>query len=44
MTEEVLKKYFDGIISVEALSADLKDSIAKTGYDTSRIHITPFKE
>ncbi len=44
MTEEAVKKYFDGIISVDVLSADLKNSIIKTGYDTSKIYITPFEE
>jgi len=44
MKENVLKKYFEQGISVDILSADLKDSQTKTGFDTISVQIEQIKE
>jgi hypothetical protein len=41
MTEQILLDYLQGITPVEELSADLKGSQKKTGYDTVSISVKP---
>lgn len=43
MTEEILKNYFEGLISEETLSAELVGSQKKTGYDTKAFFIEPIE-
>ena len=40
MTEQTLKDYFDGKVSVNTLASDLKGSQVRTGHDTTFIHVT----
>jgi hypothetical protein len=42
MTEQTLKDYFDAKVSIDTLSADLKDSQLQAGHDTTSVHITSF--
>lgn len=44
MTEQKLKDYFDGKISIDNLCSDIKDSQVRTECNTISVQLTPIKE
>lgn len=44
MTEQTLKEYFDGKVSVDTLASDLKGSQVWTGHDTTSVQVNSITE